>query len=627
MLIADLVSGCATPRENIDQPEAYYKEEKIEHRLEDFFRPPLNEHFKLSPDGQKIAFLRYWKSARNIYIKDLANSSDETVVSEEDESDVIWYDWINNNQMVYLAGNHGNGVDIVKLDINSRNKQTYGHLFGNADVRMIDSMPSVPGQIYISLNKIHSRVFDLYKLDLDQRRLTLVERNTKNQTIKWLPGHNGFVRAIFRSRGDGRELVIKTSQNSGARIIKRINNEVRFFPLLLSSNDQFLYAFSDENYPTLSLVEINLGNGQEKVLYSHSRFDVEDIMVSEKDQSLLGVRLHARADRLYFFNDELKDLQKKLDNAFPEKQALVVHEARNGVNKLVLVESDNHAGTYYIYDGQKSHFSPLAHVRPWLDPGQLHETMMIRYKSQDGQPIEAYLTLPEISGKGPGTLKSLVYVDNTPWEPVDEKFDEVVQFFAHEGYVVIRINTRGVNGYGTRFYSDGFKTMGSTRNLDIIEGINYLVGQGLISKSNVSFYGKGYGGFVGLNMSSHYSEVFRRIVVEDPYGNLFSLLNVIPSEYQAMRERFYATIGHPIADRKMIIEQSPQYHLNSMRAKMLVIQDTASHYILKQDMTRMVASLKKGRRPVSYQTYDGITGIEGLGNKYKHYRMISDFLR
>ena len=137
----------------------------------------------------------------------------------------------------------------------------------------------------------------------------------------------------------------------------------------------------------------------------------------------------------------------------------------------------------------------------YLNP--LHEdtlalapTERIRYESTDGWQIDALLTLP-LTHKSDTLPPLIVNVHGGPsacW--LDDWDFYRTQLLATAGYAVLRANVRGSMGRGVAFADAVLGDMGGKDFQDILNGVEYLVRQGLVDGERVGIMGWSYGGFM-----------------------------------------------------------------------------------------------------------------------------------
>jgi len=154
----------------------------------------------------------------------------------------------------------------------------------------------------------------------------------------------------------------------------------------------------------------------------------------------------------------LKDpaLQKHMDGLkkyFKGQANVAIQSIDNTKRHLLLrVDGPRDPGDYYLYDIAQSHLELLMSGRPWLDPNRLASIEVRKVTVRDGTQITTYLTsLGSSTNKRP-----LVVVPHGGPELRDSiQFDPIVQAFAAQGWLVLQVNFRGSDGYGTKFAEAG----------------------------------------------------------------------------------------------------------------------------------------------------------------------------
>ncbi|CAF1633040.1 unnamed protein product, partial [Didymodactylos carnosus] len=76
--------------------------------------------------------------------------------------------------------------------------------------------------------------------------------------------------------------------------------------------------------------------------------------------------------------------------------------------------------------------------------------------------------------------------------------DMRAQLLVQQGYVVIRIDNRGSANRGLKFESAIKHDLGNKEVEDQVDGINYLIQQGICDKKRVGIFGWSYGGYMAL---------------------------------------------------------------------------------------------------------------------------------
>ncbi|CAF1371381.1 unnamed protein product [Adineta steineri] len=159
----------------------------------------------------------------------------------------------------------------------------------------------------------------------------------------------------------------------------------------------------------------------------------------------------------------------------------------------------------HLQQGQLQAIEQFHFVKPQLLKIQSrdNETLYCAiYKPDDGQAKyqRPYPTIVSVYG-GP----HLQRVVNSWSLRADMRCQRLVE----SGYVVLRLDNRGSPNRGLAFESRIKHDMGHLELEDQIDGINYLVKQGITDKTRVGMYGWSYGGYMAAMALVRASEVFK----------------------------------------------------------------------------------------------------------------------
>src|SRR5260370_14629043 len=77
----------------------------------------------------------------------------------------------------------------------------------------------------------------------------------------------------------------------------------------------------------------------------------------------------------------------------------------------------------------------------------------------------------------------------------DWGFDPEAQFFASQGFAVLRVNYRGSGGYGRRYQESGYGKWGNRIIDDILEATRLVIKKGMVDSSRLCIYGASFGGY------------------------------------------------------------------------------------------------------------------------------------
>ncbi|HEY0782932.1 MAG TPA: S9 family peptidase, partial [Thermoanaerobaculia bacterium] len=120
---------------------------------------------------------------------------------------------------------------------------------------------------------------------------------------------------------------------------------------------------------------------------------------------------------------------------------------------------------------------------------------MFRYKSFDGQEIEAALLKP--SGFAAGRRVPLVVlVHGGPTGRWRDRFEAWGQLLCAKGYAVLYPNVRGSSGYGFRFLESNRADWGGGDFKDVLAGVDAAIAKGVADPDRLGIGGWSYGGYM-----------------------------------------------------------------------------------------------------------------------------------
>ena len=131
---------------------------------------------------------------------------------------------------------------------------------------------------------------------------------------------------------------------------------------------------------------------------------------------------------------------------------------------------------------------------------EVSETELLSWKSKDGLQVEGLLTYPSGYKKGEKYPLALM-IHGGPAGVYTQTFTGspsvyVVQFFADNGYAVLRSNPRGSTGYGKDFRYANFKDWGFGDYEDIMAGVDKVIDMGIADPERLAAMGWSYGGYM-----------------------------------------------------------------------------------------------------------------------------------
>ena len=128
------------------------------------------------------------------------------------------------------------------------------------------------------------------------------------------------------------------------------------------------------------------------------------------------------------------------------------------------------------------------------------KTSVLTWNSPDGTPVEGLLTLPVNYEEG-RRYPLVLNVHGGPAGVYSETFTGapsiyMLQYFAQEGFAILRPNPRGSTGYGKEFRYANFKDWGFGDMDDLMAGVDLVIEQGVAQADRLYIMGWSYGGYM-----------------------------------------------------------------------------------------------------------------------------------
>ena len=183
--------------------------------LRDFFRNPERSRFQVSPDGNSISFMRPYYGRMNVFVRPRAGGEAVRVTSET-ERDVSDYFWKGSGRIVFRKDFKGDeNFHVVAADADGKNLVDLTP-FEKVRANIIDDRLDRDDEIIISMNKRNPEVFDVYRVDLNTKQLTLIAENPGNVT-GWVTDHTGCIRLALVTDGVNSSVLHRPDEHAHQR--------------------------------------------------------------------------------------------------------------------------------------------------------------------------------------------------------------------------------------------------------------------------------------------------------------------------------------------------------------------------------------------------------------------------
>ena len=477
--------------------------------IDDVLRKPRLRKVALSPDGETVAYVVRETYGSSVWTFDPATGSSRRRCESKLVSGFAWSTdgsglfLETSTRVAFLPLAGGRPAFVVRLDPDR--EQAY---------EGVD--PTMPRQILIS-DKESDSDYRLLRIAVDGQS-ALVYRS--RQPIRsFLLGDDG--RVAFISRAVEFQVVVERLTERGAEELFRCEFLDACQLLSVIDGGRRLLLESRDRGDLLRLLTVDLESGSIGVLHEDPEAvaDLERVFLDSGQRVPLFATYVTDRLRPYPLDSRLQAGFEQISRRLPAS-SLQIEATLEG--RYWLIEETGpqlHHPRYHLYDTVSASLRPLLAAQREegepLAPGRLAPQRLVRYHAGDGKTIFGFLTLP--SGIAAATAPLVVVAHGGPWTQAEPGFNGVGQLLANRGYLVFEPNFRGSTGYGFDYLMSARGEFGNGRVLkDIIDGVDFLLAQGVGDPDRVAIIGHSFGGYATLSALAIWPDRFRAGVASAP---------------------------------------------------------------------------------------------------------------
>jgi dipeptidyl aminopeptidase/acylaminoacyl peptidase len=246
----------------------------------------------------------------------------------------------------------------------------------------------------------------------------------------------------------------------------------------------------------------------------------------------------------------------------------------------------------------------------------------VTYKSYDGLEIPAFLYHPAKSNGA-----AILYPHGGPKDQYGFVWDELAQYFVAKGYTYLAPNYRGSTGYGVDFERANYNDWGFGDTKDCLHGAKYLGGITGIKPDRIGIAGGSYGGYMtACSLARDPEYLFACGVMK--YGDS----NLVSSWAQCeKRLRLYTEIflGHPSVNLGIYRNGSPIVEVANVQKPMLILHGLLDTIVPPEASEEWVEALRREGKTFEYKTYGdephGFLRRENLQDVYERMERYLDW--
>lgn len=574
----------------------------------------------ISPDGKFIAYLTDITGTNQVWKVGIDFGCPEQLTFFDER--VQFISWNPKDNYWILFGKDMGGNERTQLFLLKSDGSEIRRLTRNDDVIYNFGAWSGDGTMFaFASNERNRAFFDVYVMNIKTGKVELVWQNDgNNSVVAWSPDNKYILVSQNRSSFDN-DLYLIEYETKKVYNITPHTEPARYIGAEFSKDGKRIYLLSDQGKEFLGIAYIDLPTGKLNYIYN-TNWDVESIELS-KDGKWLAFILNVDGySEVYSLNLATKAV-KKLN--FPKGGIIGgLRFTPDGKKIIFTYQSPVKNQDIYYYDLAAGNYKQITYSSTaGIPQSSFVDAQLVKFKSFDGLEIPGYLYLPK-NAKKDGSLPAIVSIHGGPEAQEQPRFSALYQYFVNNGYVVYAPNIRGSTGYGKTYAS----LDNTTKRKDAIKDVSmipqFLKSTGYIDPNKIAVYGGSYGGYMTLAAVTFYPELWAAGVDLVGISNFLTFLRNTGAWRQKHRMAEY---GDPEKDADFLKEISPFYHVDKIKAPLMIIQGANDPRVPKSESDQIVESIKSRGGIVEYLVFeDEGHGLAKLKNRIKAYKAIVEFL-
>ena len=477
---------------------------------------------------------------------------------------------------------------------------------------------------YFQTNERDKRFFDLYRVDAASYQRTLVYQEEKGIEFGDISDDAKWISLEKPNTTADSDIYLYEIATKEMKHLSPHKETARYSVASFDRDNRFLYYLTNDGDEFTRVRRYELATGKHEDV-ERAKWDIVFTYFS-----------HTGKYRVTGINEDARTVIKVYEHAtgklvplpkLPEGEIGSVNISRSENLMSFYLNSDRSPGNLHVYDFRTREVKKLTEtLSKRIDPLDLVDSEVVRFKSFDGLPIPNILCKPHQATAGQ-KAPALVWVHGGPGGQTRKGYSAQIQYLVNHGYVVLGINNRGSSGYGKTFFTADDRKHGREPLWDCVEAKKYLSSLPYVDSKRIGIIGGSYGGYMVLAALAYQPEVFDAGVDIFGVSNWLRTLQNTPPWWESMKQALFKEMGDPVKDETMLREISPVFHADKITKPLLVLQGANDPRVLKAESDDIVAAVKKKGVPVEYIVFDD----EGHGftkkkNQLTGYKATLEFL-
>jgi dipeptidyl aminopeptidase/acylaminoacyl peptidase len=587
------------------------------------FGNPERTSPSLSPDGNSLAYIAPDENnILQVWLRTVGQDSDRKLTADSKRGIRFFFWTYSLHQLIYAQDSDGDEnwhLYLVNIQSNIVRDLTP---FQGVRAQVINLDHNFPNEILVGMNLRNPQIFDVYQVNLSNGAVEFHTENPGN-IVSWTADAEFQIRAATASTPDGGfELLYRQTPTDSWNTLRHWSADEEGDALLFSNDSKILYIIGNHDANAQQLIALELATQQETVIATDSQYDVGGVLVHPTTREIEAVSFYKDKQQWQILNSDIEADIAAVRAIHPGEFS--ISRTLNNQQWLVSFLSDDGPVSYYVYDRSTRSSTFLFTNKPKLEGLTLASMEPVSYSARDGLTIHGYLTQPPgVSTPAPTVL----LVHGGPWARDTWGYDPQAQWLANRGYAVLQVNFRGSTGYGKAFVNAANREWAGAMHDDLIDGVNWLIEQGIAQADKIAIMGGSYGGYATLVGLTFTPDVFACGVDIVGPSNLITLMQSIPPYWEPIRANFYHRVGNLETEPDFLRSRSPLFVVDQIKQPLLIAQGANDPRVKQAESEQIVEAMKQAGKPVEYVLYtDEGHGFARPENRLHFYAIAEEFL-
>lgn len=598
------------------------------------FGDPDRSLVRLSPDGERIAFLAPVDGVMNVWVGPADDVDAAEPVTRDDDRGIRSYSWsFTSEHVLYVQDRDGDeNWRAYSVDLETRTVTDLTPLEG-VQARVVRASPEHPTEVLIGLNDRVPQLHDLYRVDITTGERQLVHENNESIT-GYLPDDDFELRFAMRPTLEGgQEILAWIDDGWESFAVIGMEDALTTGPVGLDQTGTVLYMIDSRGRDTAALVALDLDTGDETVVFEDPRADVSHAMIHPRTRTIeAAASNYLRIEWTVLDEAIAADLEALAE--VDDGDVNVISRTYDAAAWIVAFTGDDGPVRYYRFDRDSGEGTFLFTNRSDLEGLPLASMHPVVIEARDGLELVSYLSLPPSSdpdgvGRPVDPLPLVLTVHGGPWARDSWGYDAQHQWLANRGYAALAVNFRGSTGFGKDFLNAGNLEWGAAMQDDLVDAVAWAVGEGIADPERIAIMGGSYGGYATLAGLTFHPDVFAAGISIVGPSNLVTLLESIPPYWEPQVEMFATRVGdHRTEEGRALLEsRSPLHRVDAIRVPLLIGQGANDPRVPQAESDQIVEAMEERDIPVTYVLYpDEGHGFARPANRLSFYAVADTFL-